>query len=136
DGPAPEDDGTDLCRGDGLKEPKERDLEQVEKEVVIVVVLRVEYGQRQPFKGRQPVAGAETFPKQGAPANVVIAVPIAAADGGRSELEKAHHHQGGENRKDEINGTGRLFGLEILGPGLFGLGRGLHRSFGNGRLLL
>src|SRR5687767_4183120 len=82
--------------------------------MMIGVVVRVENRQREPLEGRQPVAAAYAFPKKLAPPNVVIAVPVPAADGAGAELKERHQHNDGDKPKDQINRARGLIGLQVF----------------------
>ena len=88
----------------------------MKKEMMIGVILRIQDRQRQPVERRQPFAVREIFPQQRAPADVIITVPIAAADRIGLKLQKAHHQHDRGNAEDQIDQTDRLFGLETLTP--------------------
>ena len=100
--------------------------------MVVVVIVRVQHGERQPFEFRQPFEMRKIFPQQRAPANVIIAVPVAAADGVGAELQKPHDDRYREETEYKIDRPGRLLGLKILPPGWFR--RGWNTS-GRGVLL-
>src|SRR5688500_17723162 len=84
--------------------------------MVIVVIGGIQHSQRQPFECRQPLALREVCPKKLAPFDVVITVPIAAADSLCAKLQESHHHDNGEKPENEINNTRRRLGLEVLPP--------------------
>ena len=51
----------DLRRHHRLKEPQERDLQKVEKEMMIVVILWIENGQRKPIETSAATSLCEKF---------------------------------------------------------------------------
>src|SRR5688572_26547090 len=99
---------------------------------MIVVILRVEDSQRQPFKCREPLPLRKILPEKGTPSDVIIAVPIAAADRVRAKLEERKNHHDRDESEYQVDESRRLFGLEILSPrGLrfSGLRRSLRNDF-------
>ena len=71
----------------------------------------------------------EILPEQRRPFDVIVAVPIAAADRVGPRLEKRHHHRDRAKTKDQINDADRLFCFEKLAPILSGFRRLFGESF-------
>src|SRR5205085_8107739 len=77
----------DLRAGLEVRKPREGNLEDVEEEVMVNVVLRVERGERQRVERRRGVARQYPLPEHLAPAEVVVGVVVAAADRAGRELQ-------------------------------------------------
>ena len=77
-----------------------RNLENVEKQMMIDVVARVECCKRQPGKDRRETAVPQTLPEHSAPPDVVITVKVAAANRVTGKLQapedETDDHRGGE----------------------------------------
>jgi len=86
--------------------------------MMIGVILRTQNRQRQPDKVRQPFSVTEIFPQKGTPFDVIIAVPIAAANRFGRKLQQRHYQNDGEKSENQINPTNRRVRPEPLRPSL------------------
>ena len=116
-------DGRHLGRHHRLEEPEERDLEQMEQEVMIGVILRVKYRQRQPLERWQPFSVLEVLPQQRRPSDVVITVPVTAANSVGPRLKERQDHQDRAKPEDQINDPDRRLRFKKFVPSLLFRGR-------------
>ena len=119
-GERPIHDRRDLRRRYRLKEPQERYLQEVKKEMMVGVIVRIQNRQRQPFERRQPLEMLD----------VIVPVPIAAADRRGPRLKERHHHRDSQEPEDQIDHPYRVLGLEIVAPRQLGRGRFYCRNIG------
>src|SRR6185369_4879136 len=100
-----------------------RNLKDVEQQVMVHIVFRVESCERKPGKLRK-MSAFDRFPERLRPFDVVITVEIAAADGGGRELKPPEEDADDDGAGYKLNNLYGGLGFKLGGYA----GRGRHQS--------